>query len=96
MALVVRVGDINTAGGAAVFPATLSVLVNGRSLPQIGTLVTPHPCCGADGCEIHCAAVIIGPGNLSVLVEGKPLIRTGDFDICGHTRFTGSLDVITG
>lgn len=96
MPAIVRQGDANSAGGIATFPATRSVLVNGRPLAQPGTLVTPHPCCGADGCEIHCAAVIIGPGSGSVIIEGKPAIRMGDFDICGHSRAWGSPDVICG
>ena len=93
---IVRVGDINTAGGVAVLPATLNTIVNGRALAQLGTMVTPHPCCGAPGCGAHCAAIVVGPGSLSVIIEGKPAITVGDFDSCGHVRLTGSLDTIVG
>ena len=96
MPAIVRQGDINDAGGAAVYPTTSTVKVNGRFLAQPGTLVTPHPCCGSDGCDIHCAATIFGPGSSSVVIEGKPAITVGDWDICGHVRFTGSPDVNVG
>ena len=96
MPAIVRQGDINIAGGVAVWPTTKTVKVNGRFLAQPGTIVTPHPCCGKKGCAIHCAAFIFGPGSSSVVIEGKPAIRVGDFDICGHARFTGSSDVTVG
>ena len=96
MAAIVRQGDINTAGGIAVWPTSSTVKVNGRFLAQPGTIVAPHPCCGSDGCEIHCAAFIFGPGSSSVVIEGKPAITVGDFDICGHVRLTGSPDVTVG
>jgi uncharacterized Zn-binding protein involved in type VI secretion len=94
MPAIVRQGDFNSAGGITVYPVTKSVIVNGRPLAQPGTLVTPHPCCGADGCEIHCAAIVIGPGSPSVIIEGKPAIPVGSLDICGHVRITGSPDVM--
>ena len=95
MAGVVRRGDINTAGGAAIGAST-TVLVNGRGVVFPGSPVTPHPCCGAKGCEIHCAAVVVGPGSSTVLVEGKRVIRKGDSDSCFHTRATASANVLCG
>jgi len=95
MAGVVRRGDINTAGGMAV-DASTTVLVNGRGVVYPGSLVTPHPCCGAKGCDIHCSAVVVGPGSSTVLVEGKRVIRKGDWDLCSHTRATASSDVTCG
>lgn len=94
MPAIVRQGDFNSGGGITVYPVTKSVIVNGRPLAQPGTLVTPHPCCGAPGCEIHCAAIVVGPGSPSVTIEGKPAIPVGSSDICGHTRITGSPDVL--
>lgn len=89
----VRVGDINEAGGIAVLGST-DVIINGRPAAMILSPVTPHPCCGAPGCDAHCAAVIIGPGSPSVMVNGKPMIVQGDVDSCGHLRLTCSTDVI--
>jgi len=88
---VVRLGDINAAGGAAVQAAT-TVFVNGRGVVFPGARVSPHPCCGAPGCNSHCAAVTTG-GSSNVMVEGKRVIRKGDVDTCGHARRTASENV---
>lgn len=93
---VVRIGDPNIAGGLAVFPGAMSVTVNGRPVCTTGTLVTPHPCCGAKGCPpVHCKAVTT-LGSLSVTAEGKPIVYVGSPDSCFHTRAFGSLNVIVG
>ena len=89
----VRRGDINSAGGIAVLGST-DVIINGRGAALLNSPVTPQPCCGAPGCDLHCAAVIIGPGSPSVMVNGKPMIVAGDLDSCGDPRFTASTDVI--
>ena len=94
MPAVVRRGDINAAGGVAVKGAD-SVLANGRPVIQPGSPVTPHPCCGAPGCQIHCMAVTTG-GSGSVIAEGRPVILVGDVDSCGHARIQGSPDVVAG
>lgn len=94
MPAVVRKGDVNSAGGVATDGAS-TVLVNGRGVVYPGVSVTPHPCCGAPGCEIHCVAVTSG-GSSSVIAEGRPFIMVGDSDTCGHPRATGSPDVIVG
>lgn len=69
-----------------------TVLVNGRPLVYPGVSVTPHPCCGSPGCGIHCSASTSG-GSSTVFVEGKPVIRVGDSDTCGHARAQGSPNV---
>ena len=92
----VRIGDPNIAGGLAVFPGAMSVLINGRPACVTGTLVTPHPCCGAKGCPpVHCAAQTT-LGSFGVLAEGKPIVYVGSPDTCFHQRAFGSLDVIVG
>ena len=90
----VRRGDINSAGGATLM-GSKKVLVNGRPLCYPGIKVTPPPCCGAQGCDAHCAASTTG-GSKKVMVEGKPVLRVGDIDTCGHPRRTGSSNVIIG
>jgi len=92
---IVRKGDINSAGGVAI-GASYDVIVNGRGVVYPGSPVTPHPCCGAPGCDAHCAAVVIGPGSSTVLVNGRRVIRKSDADSCGHLRFSSSYDVICG
>jgi uncharacterized Zn-binding protein involved in type VI secretion len=91
----VRIGDPNSAGGAAVGAGASSVRINGRPACTPGTGVTPHPCCGRPGCIKHCAAKTT-IGSRRVLVEGKPLIYVGSPDSCGHSRALGSRDVIIG
>lgn len=91
----VRIGDPNIAGGLAVFPGAMSVLINGRPACTTGDIVTPHPCCGAPGCDIHCLALTT-LGSLSVLAEGKPIVYVGSPDTCFDVRAFGSFDVIVG
>lgn len=90
-----RVGDKNVAGGV-VLSGDPQVLVNNRPVATFGARVTPHPCCGAKGCPpIHCAASTTST-NFTVLVNGRPIITTGDVDTCGHSRSSGSFDVLVG
>ena len=90
-----RVGDKNVAGGI-ILKGDPTVLVNNRPIAVLGSLVTPHPCCGARGCPpVHCKAVTVTK-NISVLVNGKPVITLGDIDSCGHPRSIGSFDVFVG
>ena len=87
-----RKGDANTAGGVITGPCAPSVLINGRPASVPGDSVTPHPCCGRPGCGAHCGARTTG-GSPTVFAEGKPVIRKGDSDTCGHARSTSSPDV---
>ena len=94
MPLVVRMGDVNSAGGVAT-SGVFTVLCNGRPVVGPGVGVTPHPCCGAKGCGIHCGAVTT-MGSPTVLAGGRPVVFTGSPDTCGHSRATGSFDTIVG
>jgi uncharacterized Zn-binding protein involved in type VI secretion len=89
----VRIGDVNSAGGAAIGSGASSVIINGRAACLVGTSVTPHPCCGRPGCAIHCAAKTT-LGSMSVIAENKPINYVGSPDTCGHSRANGSNDVI--
>lgn len=90
-----RVGDANSAGGI-ILTGDPTVLVNGRPVATAGSSVTPHPCCGAQGCPpVHCAASTTTTSP-TILVGGKPVCVTGDLDTCGHPRLLGSFDVIVG
>ena len=91
MPAVERLGDINVAGGVALGGAK-TVFVNGRPMMIPHQIVTPHPCCPNDGCDIHCNARTQG-GSSTVVVEGKPVIHTDDNDTCGHKRSSPSPDV---
>ena len=87
-----RIGDKNTAGGAATQPRR-RVLSRGRPLAKFRSKVTPHPCCGVPGCNSHCVAKIGGRAR-TTLAEGKPVHVTGDGDTCGHRRAMGDLRVL--
>ena len=87
-----RKGDANSAGGAITGSCASTVFANGRNVSLTGDSVTPHPCCGKPGCAPHCSAKTSG-GSPTVFAEGKPIIRKGDSDTCGHTRSSVSLDV---
>ncbi len=90
-----RVGDRNTAGGV-ILDGDSTVLINGRAVAVQGSSVSPHPCCGRRGCApTHCNAKTQA-NNSTVLINGVPLVLTGDIDTCGHARASGSTDVLVG
>jgi uncharacterized Zn-binding protein involved in type VI secretion len=90
-----RVGDQNSAGGL-ILRGDSTVLVNGRAIAIQNAPVSPHPCCGRQGCPpIHCNAQTQA-NNSEILVNGIPLIMTNDLDTCGHPRVGGSPDVMWG
>lgn len=90
-----RVGDQNSAGGL-ILRGDATVLVNGRPIAIQNAPVSPHPCCGRQGCPpIHCNAQTQANTN-EILINGIPLIMTNDLDTCGHPRVGGSPDVMWG
>lgn len=89
-----RQGDPNINGGVNI-SGVASVRVNGRPIVVPGIGVTPHPCCGSPGCDVHCSATTLG-GSYSVRADGKPVIRNGDTDSCGDARVAGSDNVRAG
>ena len=87
-----RRGDANSVGGVAQ-GGIASVRVNGRPIIVPGQSVTPHPCCGSEGCPPeHCHARTSG-GSSTVRAGGQAVIYTGCVDTCGHARAGGSGDV---
>ena len=92
--MIVRVGDINVAGGVAIMPVR-NVTANGRPLAKFMSFVTPHPPCPF--VPIHCAASAALPGSMKVSAGGMPVLRTfSDVDTCFHPRMTGSFNVTAG
>ena len=91
---IVCVGDTNAAGGIAMAPRP-TVISAGRPLAAFASPVSPHPCCGAPGCSIHCVAVITG-GAATVFAEGLPVHKVMDIDTCAHPRVTGTPTVLVG
>ena len=90
-----RIGDQNSAGGV-ILNGDSSVLINGRAVAVQGASVSAHPCCGQRGCPpTHCNAKTQA-NNSTVLVNGIPLVLNGDVDTCGHSRTSGSPNVLVG
>jgi uncharacterized Zn-binding protein involved in type VI secretion len=92
MPAAVRLGDVNSAGGA-VLTASANVTINGKPAATVSSLISAHPPCPRGG--IHCAATIV-TGSNSVLVNNKPLAYVGSLCSCGHTMATGSPSVQVG
>jgi uncharacterized Zn-binding protein involved in type VI secretion len=90
----VRIGDVNGAGGA-VTQGAMTVMINGRPVCTHTSKVTPHPCCGAPGCSMHCSATTTR-GSRTVIAGGRPVVYKGVMDSCGHSRKTCSQNVIVG
>jgi uncharacterized Zn-binding protein involved in type VI secretion len=84
---VCRVGDSNDAGGV-ILTGTPTVLINNRPVAVLGSKVSPHP-------KKHVGQQCTS-NNVTVLVNGKPIVTVGDIDTCGHVRVQGSTNVIVG
>lgn len=90
---VVKMGDINQAGGLLIGPGSLTVLTNGVPTGLIGDRVSAHPPCPDS--PAHCSAAVI-QGSTTVIAEGRPVVYVGAIDSCGHSRATGSPTVLVG
>ena len=85
MAKLSRVGDINEAGGSIVNGAS-TVFANGIKVGVHTSLISPH------GRRGHRSSTTTD-GSPSVFAEGKPVLRVGSGNSCGHTIIQGSPDV---
>jgi len=90
---VVRVGDTNSGGGAALTPHT-NITVNGKRLAKFRSAVSAHAPCPEP--PIHCSAKAAFPGSSKVIANGVPVIRRSDKDTCGHSRIKGSMNTVCG
>jgi len=90
---VVRQGDVNVAGGAALF-GDFSLIVDNRPVVTVGTLVSKHAPCSPRR-KRHCIAITT-TGSRIFTVNGKPVNIIGNPDSCGHVRITGSRTFIIG
>lgn len=92
MPLVVRMGDMNAAGGIALL-GDPNFIVDGRPVVRVGSPVSPHKPCPK--IPIHCKAFTM-IGKQTYIVGGIPVNVTGNIDTCGHPRVTGSTKFIVG
>lgn len=88
----VRVGDASTHGGVVTGPGVPTVLIGGMPAAVAGDMHTcplPPPA--------HVPTVSPFPiGSVTVLVGGKPLLRTTDACLCGAMAAVGAPTVIVG
>ena len=89
----VRRGDINQTGGAITGPCSSTVFANGRPVSLIGDRVSAHAPCPR--IPAHCSASVTA-GSGVVFSENQSVAYVGASDSCGHSRSTGSPNVITG
>lgn len=86
-----REGDANSGGGIIVSKGHKNVLINGIPAARPYSKVTPHAVC-VPKFPIHCVA-LVEPGAQTVMINGEPMIITGNSDTCGHARAGGSPNV---
>lgn len=77
------------AAGGPILAGANSVLINGCPAARLLSPVAGH------GKNEHAGPVMIGC-NMSVIVEGLPICKTGDTATCGHPLVPGSPDVMVG
>ena len=82
-----RVGDQNNAGGK-IKTGAKTVFANGLAVGLHTSEITPH----SPNVGKHTRAKTTG-GSPTVFVEGKPVLRVGSGNSCGHKIAQGSPDV---
>lgn len=90
---IVRLGDVNNAGGAVVGPGAPTVLANGIPVSLLGDRVSAHAPC--PDVPSHCGAVV-AQGSGTVFAESQSVSFVGATESCGHSRATGSPSVLVG
>ncbi len=87
-----RVGDISNHGGTITGPGVASVLIGGMPAAVAGDL---HAC--ALPPSGHQPTVSPFPaGSVTVLISGRPAIRTADASLCGAMAVLGEPTVMIG
>jgi uncharacterized Zn-binding protein involved in type VI secretion len=91
MAKLSRVGDSNQAGGKIMNGAS-TVFANGQKVGLHSSQITPHAPWGKKVNPPHRNARTTS-GSPTVFCEGKPVLKVGSGNTCGHSISTGSPDV---
>jgi uncharacterized Zn-binding protein involved in type VI secretion len=87
-----RVGDQTAHGGLVVGPGVATVLIAGMPAAVAGDMhacVIPSP-------PPHPPSTPFPVGSVSVLVQGRPLLRQGDACACGAMVLVGAPTVVIG
>jgi uncharacterized Zn-binding protein involved in type VI secretion len=84
MPFIAKIGDLTADGGIITGPGWPNVTINGAALTKPGDSITPHACCGAPGCDIHCVSKVLAQRMIGrITVNGAPLVVFGDLPTCG-------------
>lgn len=90
MPFIAKIGDVTADGGIITGPGWPNITLNGIPLtrPQVGKLsgdsITPHSCCGAPGCDIHCVSKVLAQRMVGrITINGLPMVVHGDVALCG-------------
>lgn len=84
----VRLGDVNSYPAPVIGVKAARTLVNGFPAATAGDFVAPH-----DEDPTHFA--VTTSSSPRVLFQGVPVTRIGDTDTFGHSRVSGSPNVLT-
>ena len=87
MAGIQRVGDENVAGGK-ILQGDNTVLVNGKPIAIENMPVSSHNNFKPPHTDARTVAT-----NSNILVNGKRVVTSNDYDSCGHKRGPGSPNV---
>ncbi len=91
MAAAVRVGDVSQHGGTITGPGVATVLIAGQPAAVAGDM---HACVLPPQ---HGPTVSAFPaGSTSVLISGRPAVRTTDTCLCGAMAAVGAPTVLIG
>lgn len=92
MPAAVRVGDVSSHGGTVIGPGVPTVLIGGMPAAVLGDM---HVC--ALPPSGHQPTVSPFPaGSATVLIAGRPALRTTDTCICGAMAVVGAPTVLIG
>lgn len=91
MAKLSRVGDSNQEGGKIQNGAG-TVYANGIKVGLHISSITPHAPWGRKAHPPHASATTTS-GSPSVFAEGKPVLRVGSGNSCGHSIIQGSPNI---
>jgi uncharacterized Zn-binding protein involved in type VI secretion len=86
-----RVGDVTTHGGTITGPGVSTVLIGGMPAAVVGDM---HACVIPPPSHIPVSAFPMG--SSTVLISGRPALRTTDTCICGAMSAVGAPTVVIG
>jgi len=88
----VRVGDVTNHGGTVTGPGVATVLIGSMPAAVLGDM---HVCTIPPNTG-HITSSAFPAGSTTVLIGGKPAIRTTDSCICGAMAVVGCPTVLIG